>query len=156
METPYDKAQAITEYLRRNITYVETIEGQPQPGQEVIDWFLFDYKEGFCNLFRYGRGHSAASGRRPARSSIGYAEGELITEERRGARPDREAIRPYSVRRRDSHAGPEVFPGIVGSNLSLPMADPISYDQLDDTLNPLIPNLAEMGQRDRELEEARD
>ena len=51
LETPYDKAAAITEYLRKNITYVETIDGQPQPGQEVIDWFLFDYRKGFCNYF---------------------------------------------------------------------------------------------------------
>ncbi len=51
LDTPYDKVIAITNYLRRNIQYVETIEDEPPTNQELIDWFLFDEKKGFCNYY---------------------------------------------------------------------------------------------------------
>ncbi|HSB65501.1 MAG TPA: transglutaminase domain-containing protein, partial [Anaerolineales bacterium] len=44
---PYDIANAITEWLRNNIVYDQSIS-TPPPNQERIDWFLFDYKQGFC------------------------------------------------------------------------------------------------------------
>ena len=112
METPYDKAQAITEYLRRNITYVETIEGQPQPSQEVIDWFLFDYKQGFCNYYATAEVILLRLAGVPARWSIGYAQGELITEERREARPDLGGdTLLYSVRQKElSRLARSIFP----------------------------------------------
>ena len=48
LNNPYDIAEAVTQYLRDNIEYSEVIDSPPQ-GQEPIDWFLFDYKKGFCN-----------------------------------------------------------------------------------------------------------
>jgi len=49
-KTPYDKADAITQYLRSNITYSSTVENPP-PGQDSLNWFLFDSKKGFCNYY---------------------------------------------------------------------------------------------------------
>ena len=45
LTTPYDKAQAITNYLRQNIEYETTVPTSPE-GQDPIDWFLFDYAQG--------------------------------------------------------------------------------------------------------------
>jgi hypothetical protein len=48
-ETPYDKAQAIERYLR-DIPYNEKIEA-PAPGQDGVDYFLFDRREGYCDYY---------------------------------------------------------------------------------------------------------
>jgi transglutaminase-like putative cysteine protease len=50
LDNPYDKAVAITNYLRDNMTYVEVIE-ETTLNQEPVDWFLFDLKKGFCNYY---------------------------------------------------------------------------------------------------------
>jgi transglutaminase-like putative cysteine protease len=156
LETPYDKAAAITQYLRENITYVETIDGAPQPGQEVIDWFLFDYKQGFCNYYATAEVILLRLAGIPARWSIGYAQGELITEETRETRPDLGGdTLLYTVRQKDSHAWPEVFfPEIGWVEFEPTVGQPDIARPLEDTQNPLTPNLSAIEQRDRELEEA--
>ena len=113
LETPYDKALAITDYLRRNITYVETIqETQPQ-GQETIDWFLFDLKQGFCNYYSTAEVVLLRSVGIPARWAVGYAQGERIASEIPSVnnRPDGLPIEEtyFLVRQRDAHAWPEVY-----------------------------------------------
>jgi transglutaminase-like putative cysteine protease len=45
--TPYDKAQAITDWLRSNIRYLREMDAPPA-GAEPIEWFLFD-SAGFCD-----------------------------------------------------------------------------------------------------------
>jgi transglutaminase-like putative cysteine protease len=73
-ETPYAKAAAIEGYLRE-IPYNEKIEG-PAVGQDGVDYFLFDAREGYCDYYssamvvmlravgvpaRYVRGYSQVS-----------------------------------------------------------------------------------------------
>ena len=99
-KTPYDKADAITQYLRSNITYSSTVENPP-PGQDPLDWFLFDSKKGFCNYYASAEVVLLRSVGIPARMVVGFAQGEFST-------PDL-----YAVRERDEHAWPEVyFPGV--------------------------------------------
>jgi transglutaminase-like putative cysteine protease len=156
LETPYDKAAAITEYLRKNITYVETLDGQPQPGQEVIDWFLFDYQKGFCNYYATAEVVLLRLAGIPARWSIGYAQGELITEEKREARPELGGdTLLYRVRQKDAHAWPEAyFPGIGWVEFEPTVGQSDIERPLGDTQDPTIPNLSAIEQRDRALEEA--
>ena len=98
--TPYDKADAITQYLRSNITYSTTVENPP-PGRDSLDWFLFDSKKGFCNYYATAEVVLLRSVGIPARMVVGFAQGEFSP-------PDL-----YVVRERDEHAWPEVyFPGI--------------------------------------------
>jgi transglutaminase-like putative cysteine protease len=98
--TPYDKADAITQYLRSNITYVSAVENPP-PGQDALDWFLFDSKKGFCNYYASAEVILLRSLGIPARMVVGFAQGEFTS-------PNL-----YVVRERDEHAWPEVFfPGI--------------------------------------------
>jgi transglutaminase-like putative cysteine protease len=99
LDNPYDKAIAVTNYLRTNIQYSQTIP-DPPANQEIIDWFLFDLRQGFCNYYATAEVILLRAVGIPARWSVGYAEGQ--------AQQDGSFI----VRQRDAHAWPEVyFPG---------------------------------------------
>jgi hypothetical protein len=99
--TPYDKAVAITTWLRENITYNRQTPAPP-PEVEPLDWFLFDYRTGFCNYYASAEVIMLRSLGIPARLAAGYARGTYEVEQS-----------AYLVTARDSHAWPEVFfPGI--------------------------------------------
>ena len=106
LDTPYDKVIAITNYLRRNIQYVETIEDEPPTNQELIDWFLFDEKKGFCNYYSTAEIVMLRSLGIPARWAVGYAQGEPL--ENTSTSVPTEPL-TYLIRQRNSHAWPEVF-----------------------------------------------
>lgn len=97
LPTQYDKVMAITSWLRTNITYQEAIDTPPQ-GVDPIVWFLFDYKKGFCNYYATAEVLMLRSLGIPARLAVGYAQGTYDI-----------ATNTYTVRRRDSHAWPEVY-----------------------------------------------
>jgi transglutaminase-like putative cysteine protease len=100
LETPYDKAVAITEYLRNNIEYTERVPNIPE-NQEPIDWFLFDLQKGFCNYYATAEVILLRAVGIPARWSVGYAQGERLEDGR------------FLTRQRDAHSWPEVyFPGV--------------------------------------------
>ncbi len=46
---PYDIASSVEAYLR-NIKYNENV-GVPPNGQDAVDWFLFDEKQGYCTFY---------------------------------------------------------------------------------------------------------
>ncbi len=108
-DNPYDIAQAVTEYLRANITYAETVDGPPS-NQEPIDWFLFDSKQGFCNYYATAEIVMLRSLGIPARMAVGYAHGEAtVVSEIGPAVPGRFENVTYTVLQRDAHAWPEVY-----------------------------------------------
>jgi hypothetical protein len=96
-ETPYDKVAAITRWLRNHILYSRTTFPPPE-GVEPIDWFLFDYRVGFCNYYASAEVVLLRSLGIPARLAVGYASGTY--DEETGV---------YVVRAADAHAWPEVF-----------------------------------------------
>lgn len=100
---PYDKTQAITNYLRKNIKYSEQIE-KPPIDADPIEWFLFEYQEGFCNYYATAEVLMLRSIGIPARIVFGYAQGEA----------QNPAETEFTVRRKQSHAWPEVFFAGVG------------------------------------------
>lgn len=104
-ETPYDKAEAITNWLRANMKYAEMIE-QPPARQEAVDWFLFDYRQGFCNYYAAAEVIMLRSLGIPARWVVGYAQG--VRQENEGNSLPNGVVR-YNVREKDSHAWPEVY-----------------------------------------------
>ena len=118
---PYDIVNAVTDYLRNNIEYNQSIS-QPPPNQERLDWFLFDYKKGYCNYYASAEVVLLRSLGIPARMAVGFAQGERevppIPQLPPGVSRDiiREQISEtstYIVRQKDAHAWPEVFfPGI--------------------------------------------
>lgn len=100
LETPYDKAQAITAYLRENIQYSTNLTAPPK-GVDPVLWVLNDYKQGFCMYYASAEVLMLRSIGIPARMVVGFAQGrkDPVT----GA---------FNVLRQDAHAWPEVyFPG---------------------------------------------
>jgi hypothetical protein len=99
--TPYDQALAIQDYLRREMHYSTTI-GFPPYDRDVVDYFLFDSKAGFCDYYATAMVVLARSAGIPARYAMGYAPGVFDPAQGR-----------FLVRESDSHAWPELyFPGI--------------------------------------------
>jgi hypothetical protein len=102
LETPYDKATAITGYLRREIEYANPLPESVPEGEDPVEWILFDLKQGFCNYYAAAEVLMLRSIGVPARMAVGFAEGAF----------DEEA-NVYIVRSLNAHAWPEVyFPGI--------------------------------------------
>ncbi|MDD5467425.1 MAG: transglutaminase-like domain-containing protein [Anaerolineales bacterium] len=97
LPTHYDKVIAITNYLRENMTYLETLESLPYD-QELVEWFLFESKQGYCNYYATAEVILLRAVGIPARLAVGYASGEVD-----------EINRAYIVRQRDAHAWPEVY-----------------------------------------------
>jgi len=120
LDNPYDIAQNITEFLRANLKYSDTVPNPPD-GQEPIDWVLFEYKQAFCNYYASAEIIMLRSLGIPARLAVGYAEGErtsvggigdIPTLEPGGANiPQNIQIQGdlFNVAHRDAHAWPEVY-----------------------------------------------
>jgi transglutaminase-like putative cysteine protease len=99
---PFDKAQAITSYLRRTIEYQTSIDENVPAGQDPLLWVLFDYQKGFCMYSASAEVLMLRTLGIPARMAVGFAQGTYDEERDR-----------YTVARLDAHAWPEVyFPGI--------------------------------------------
>jgi transglutaminase-like putative cysteine protease len=102
LESPYDKATAITRYLRREIEYSNPLPEPLPAGIDPIEWILFDLKMGFCNYYATAEVLMLRSVGVPARMAVGFAEGAFDDE-----------ANVYIVRSLNAHAWPEVyFPGI--------------------------------------------
>ena len=98
-QTPFEKAIAITRYLRENIVYSETIPEAPR-NRDRLEWVLFEHKQAYCVYYASAEVMMLRSVGVPARMAVGFTQGE-----RDGNN--------YTVRRLNSHAWPEVyFPGI--------------------------------------------
>ncbi len=140
LETPYDKALAVTKYLRENIQYVPVLEEGPPSNHEPIDWFLFEAKTGFCNYYSTAEIILLRSLGIPARWAAGYAQGEFVND------PTLELSsgqRIYFVRQRDAHAWPEVyFNGLGWVEFEPTVAQP-DIIRLEDTQPEAVNNLTE-------------
>jgi transglutaminase-like putative cysteine protease len=141
-DNPYDVADALTTYLRRTIQYNEVIS-LPPSGQEPLDWFLFDYRKGFCNYYASAEVILLRSLGIPARLASGFAQGErqvgsdIYVPGRDDNPPWSENSDVYVVRQRDSHAWPEVyFPGFgwiefEPTSAQSPLDRPLGEDEPD-------------------------
>ena len=99
-ETPYDKAAAITKWLRTEIKYSSKF-ALPKDKKDPLEYFLFESKQGFCNYYASAEVLMLRSVGVPARLAVGFAQGE-----------ENEQQNFFTVRERDAHAWPEVyFPG---------------------------------------------
>ncbi len=99
-DTPFDKTVAVTQYLRANFEYQPVIQAPPRKA-DPVDWFLFEYKKGFCNYFASAEVLLLRIAGVPARLAVGYAH-----------RSSSELMEGFTLQRNESHAWPEVyFPG---------------------------------------------
>ena len=98
-QTPYEKAFVITQYLRDNITYSQTIPEVPR-NKDPLEWILFEHKQAYCVYYASADVLMLRSVGVPARMAVGFSQGERDGDK-------------YVVRRLNSHAWTEVyFPGI--------------------------------------------
>jgi transglutaminase-like putative cysteine protease len=125
LTTPYEIASAVTDYLRNNIEYTQSVE-TPPGNQERVDWFLFDYGKGFCNYYATAEVVLLRSLGIPARMSVGFAQGERETPpvpanlppnvDPNFLRSEISETSTYIVREKDAHAWPGSFSrGWLGS-----------------------------------------
>jgi transglutaminase-like putative cysteine protease len=99
-DNPYDQAVAIQTYLR-SFPYNENIPAPPG-GRELVDYFLFDLRQGYCDYYATSMIVMLRSLGVPARLAQGYAGGTYDPVRGR-----------YEVRESIAHSWPEVyFPGI--------------------------------------------
>lgn len=97
---PFDKAIAVRNWLRLNITYNDQVDWPP-PDVDPVHHVLFDTQEGYCNYYAAAMAVMLRSQGVPTRLARGYAAGEFLEE-----------TNTYRVRARDAHTWPEVyFPG---------------------------------------------
>jgi len=98
-DNTYDIARALERYLRENITYNESIPFPPE-NVDVVDYVLFDSREGYCEYYASAFIVMARSLGIPARMSAGFFP------------TDEEVDGGLLYRERNAHAWPEVyFPG---------------------------------------------
>jgi transglutaminase-like putative cysteine protease len=115
-DNPFDKAIAVRNYLRTNITYNDQINAPPD-GAEPVDYILFDLQEAYCNYYASSMAVMLRSQGVPARFVAGYTQGEW----------DEESS-SYRVRASNAHAWTEVFFPTYGwipfePTASLPIGD---------------------------------
>ncbi len=100
--TPYDRARAITDYLRREIEYTPSIP-PPAAWRDPLEYFLFDLKRGFCNYYASAEVLMLRSVGVPARMVAGFAQGQADM-----------SRTTFTVLQRDAHAWPEVYFPAIG------------------------------------------
>jgi hypothetical protein len=100
-DTPYEKVQAIEEYLYEECRSTLDVPPIP-PNQDAVAYFLLTMKIGACDLYSSSLAVLLRLSGVPARVATGYATGELDS-----------ATGLYEVKIADAHAWTEVyFPGI--------------------------------------------
>lgn len=82
INSDYEKALAIRDYLRGNFKY-EQFSGQVPEGKEAVDYFVFELKKGHCEYFASAMVTLARLNGLPARLATGFSPGNynLITSE---------------------------------------------------------------------------
>ena len=94
--TPYDRAKAIESYLR---TFPYNLDlPQPPTRQDIVDYFLFDLQQGYCDYYASSMIILARAAGIPARLAVGYASGSYDAENAR-----------YIVTEADAHSWPELY-----------------------------------------------
>jgi len=74
VETPYEKAVAIRDYLR-TLEYALDIEAPPN-GADGVDYFLFEQEKGYCQYFASAMAVLLRASGIPSRMVSGYGPGE--------------------------------------------------------------------------------
>lgn len=122
--TPYEKASAIESYLRQ---FAYTLDvPQPPADRDVVEYFLFDLKRGYCDYYATAMVVLARSVGLPARLVTGYASGSYDTR-----------IERFVVTANDAHSWVEIyFPGLGWVEF-----EPTGGRQLIDRPEEILPRL---------------
>lgn len=109
-KNPYDKMEALTNYLRTNGTY--TLNPPPRQSKDVVAEFLRGTRQGYCVHFSSSLVVLAQSLGYPARWVVGFDEGERLPDDARNPFPDQPRDSVRVLTEANAHAWAEVyFPG---------------------------------------------
>jgi len=135
-ENSYDKAVLLEKFLKENYAYNNMPDTSKQTSPDVVDAFLFEMMEGYCDYFSTAFVVMARSIGLPARWVKGYVSGvdeSTLSELLLGAFADNpEGAGTYTVRNADAHSWAEVyfegygwipFEPTAGFSLPLPVAE---------------------------------
>lgn len=99
-DNAYDKAEAIESFLRTNYQYAPVVR-PPPPGEDPVDFFLFNLKEDFCEYFASSMVMMLRADGIPARLVEGFTSGTFDP-----------TLGKYVVKQVNAHAWVEAyFPG---------------------------------------------
>ncbi|MBN1889892.1 MAG: transglutaminase domain-containing protein [Thermoflexales bacterium] len=96
-DNAYDKATALEQWMRENVSYDNQI-AQPPSNRDLVEYLLFDTKRGYCDYYASGMTVLARSVGLPARVVAGFAQGTLD-----------ERTDVYRVQEKDSHSWVEIY-----------------------------------------------
>ncbi|WP_433946043.1 DUF4129 domain-containing transglutaminase family protein [Paenibacillus sp. SN-8-1] len=108
-KTPYDKMVLLQDYLKNTYTYTNTPDLSRKVHKDLVESFLFDIKEGYCDYFSTSMVTMARSIGIPARWVKGFSTGhqEYLGPENLTSEP----TGPYIVTNADAHSWAEVYFG---------------------------------------------
>jgi hypothetical protein len=134
-ETQYEQAEAIEYFLR---TYAYTLDlPAPPENQDVVDYFLFEQQEGYCDYYASSMVVMARAVGIPARLASGYAQGTY----------DHSAKR-WIVTEKDAHSWVEIyFDGIGWVEFEPTAGLPALTRSGAGTERPAVPPLPEQARR---------
>jgi transglutaminase-like putative cysteine protease len=95
-ESPYEQALYLEDYLR-NYEYTLDIPSPPS-NRDVVDYFLFDLQQGYCDYYASAMVVMARSVGLPARLAVGYARGTYDF-----------VLRKFVVIEKDAHSWVEIY-----------------------------------------------
>jgi transglutaminase-like putative cysteine protease len=95
-DNPFDKVTALERYLR-TIRYEKLISAPPT-GQDGVDYFLFDSRQGYCDYYASALAVMARAVGIPARLVSGYTQGEYQS-----------VSNAYLVRELNAHTWAEIY-----------------------------------------------
>jgi len=101
VHNPYDRAKIIEEYLRQ-FEYTTDLPAPPED-RDIVDYFLFDLRRGYCDYFATTMVVMARAAYLPARLVVGYSRGTYDPANDR-----------YVITEADAHSWPEIFFDGVG------------------------------------------
>jgi transglutaminase-like putative cysteine protease len=111
--TPYDRAKAIEAHLRKFPYNLDL--PIPPADRDLVDYFLFDLQQGYCDYYATSMVVLARASGIPARLAVGYASGSYDP-----------AQQHYVITAADAHSWPELyFPGIGWVEFEPTAAQPV-------------------------------
>lgn len=151
-KTPYERALALEEYLRRNYKYDTQNVPVPRDDQDFVDQFLFETQAGYCDHFSSSMVVMARTLGMPARWVKGFTEGDvdLGADRPEGAPED---LYLYKVKNKNAHSWPEIYFEGVGWVQFEPTSSftmPREYQEDQSTLAPVVPPVKK---RDQSVED---
>lgn len=141
-DNPFDKAAAVTKYLRDNIEYSNSLPLPPR-NKDPLEWMLFEYKKAYCVYYSSAEIMMLRSVGIPARMAVGFAQGDRDEND-------------YYVHRNDAHAWPEVyFPNIGWVEFEPTGSQPVLTRPLpprENENNGITPNLPDTAALENKLD----